>query len=228
MRTISASSFSDYILCPSIYDYKYRQNYQDIFLEKSKDIENGNIVHSLIDGYSKGLIYPQEYINQDLEVKNAYNYFLENYSKPSYDEYNEYTFNLAISTELENVILTGRIDKIIFFEKESTIIDWKTTSKKTKLSLLLNKLQMDFYAFVISKIKNIQTINTKVVYLNLKEEENKSFREKELKIIEKDIFKMIKGTNPLIKNYVPNPMELAPKRYFCEVCNFYNFCKDYV
>lgn len=228
MRTISATSFSDYILCPSIYDYKYIQNYQDIFVEKSKDIEKGNIIHTLIDAHSKGLNYPLEYINEDVEIKNAYNYYLQKYSDNDLDTFNEYTFNFLINTDLEKVVLTGRIDKIIFKKSDSTIIDWKTTGKKTKLSLMLSKLQMEFYAFVISKIKNIDSVNAKIVYLNLKEEENIVFEKTDLAKIEKNIFKMIQGTNLKIKNYVPDPIELSPKRYMCEICNFYNFCKDYV
>lgn len=228
MRTISASSFSDYLLCPSIYDYKYIQNYQDIFSAKSKDIEKGNIIHALIDADSQGIHYPETYINKDKEVKESFDYYLENYSGNKSDSHYEYTFNFSFETSIESVILTGRVDKIIFEKDNITIIDWKTTNRKTKLSLIVNQLQMEFYAYVLSKINNIDLINIKIAYLSLKSEENLVIKGSDLLLIEEKILKMIKGTNPHIKNYVLDPVELSKGRYICEICNFLNFCKEYL
>lgn len=228
MRIISASSYSDFILCPLIYRYKYIDNFQDIFSIKNEEINRGNLIHKLIDSYSKGVIYPENYINEDYEVKKAFEFYLEKYSHKNSNTFNEYSFNISLDTIYEKVILTGRIDEITFNENDITITDWKTTNRKTKLSLLTNKLQTDFYAYSVSKIKDVENINIKLVYLNLEQEENISVNKSDLIKIESNIFAMIKNTHPLIKNYVPNPLELGKDKYICEICNFYNLCQDYV
>lgn len=228
MRIISASSYSDYILCPLIYNYKYIENYQDIFSVKSEEIKKGDLIHKLIYNYSRDIIYPESYINEDIDVKNAFNYYLEKYDEKLPNTFNEYSFNVGINTEFEKVILNGRIDQITFNDKNITIIDWKSTNRKTKISLLTNKLQMDFYSYAVSKIKDIDFINIKLVYLNLQQEENILIDKDKLFEIEKNIFDMIKNTNPDITNYVPKPLELVKGKYICEVCNFYNFCQGYI
>lgn len=228
MRIISASSYSDYILCPLIYKYKYLDNYQDIFSVKTEEIIKGDLIHKLIYNHSRDINYPQDYIDENIDIKNAFNHYIEKYSNKAPNTFNEYTFNVKLETDIEQVILNGRIDQITFNEDNITIIDWKTTNRKTKISLLTNKLQMDFYAYSVSKIKNVDSINIKIVYLNLEQEENILINKEKLVFIEKDIFKMINSTNPEIKNYVPNPLELAKDKYICEICNFYNFCQGYI
>lgn len=228
MRTISASAYSDYTLCPLIYDYKYLHNYQDIFAQKTEEINKGNIIHKLIESHSKGIVYPDSYINQDKDIKQAFNYYIEKYSGNNDNSNHEYVFNLIVDTGLEKVVLSGRIDQIIINENNLVITDWKTTGRKTKVSLLTNKLQMDFYAYVMSKITNIDQIEIKLAYLNLEQEEIILINQDKLIEIEKNVFEMIKNTHPDINNYVPKPLELATGRYICEICNFYNFCKDYI
>ncbi|MFN8575248.1 MAG: PD-(D/E)XK nuclease family protein [Candidatus Sericytochromatia bacterium] len=228
MRIISASSYSDYILCPLIYKYKYLDNYQDIFSVKTEEIIKGDLIHKLIYNHSRDINYPQDYIDENIDIKNAFNHYIEKYSNKAPNTFNEYTFNVKLETDIEQVILNGRIDQITFNEDNITIIDWKTTNRKTKISLLTNKLQMDFYAYSVSKIKNVDSINIKLVYLNLEQEENILINKDKLVSIERDILKMINSTNPEIKNYVPNPLELAKDKYICEICNFYNFCQGYI
>lgn len=228
MRLISASSYSDYILCPLIYKYKYIESYQEIFSIKTDEINKGNKIHKLIDAYSKDIVYPDSYINEDHDVKKAFEYYIKNYNQKNANTFNEYVFNVPLNTEYEKVILTGRIDQITFNENNIIVTDWKTTIRKTKLSILDSKLQTDFYAYTISKISNIDFINVRLVYLNLEHEDNFIINKQELKDIELKITDFINNTNPLIKNHVPNPLELTKGKYICEICSFYNLCQDFI
>ncbi|MBC7473222.1 MAG: PD-(D/E)XK nuclease family protein [Candidatus Sericytochromatia bacterium] len=228
MRVINATKFYDYIICPSLYDYKYLHNFKEVLYENTKKTKLGTLIHNIIDADFKNIPILPEHI-KDEKINQWFNFYKNNYLPDSnLETHNEYEFNIPIKTNLESVILTGRLDRVIFENNKAVIIDWKSTEKKTKLSRIITDLQMDFYAYALSKLRNIESIEIKIVYLDLKQEVIRNLTFQEIEKIEEKIINMINKTNPSIKSYIPNPIIIDKDIPFCNICDLNTICESFV
>ncbi|MFN8674293.1 MAG: PD-(D/E)XK nuclease family protein [Candidatus Sericytochromatia bacterium] len=228
IRKISSTQFLEYKICPLSYYYKYVKGFNKIPFDTKEDTQIGKDIHKIIELFAKGNKIPENYINQNKLIKDAFDYYVEKYHVENENIKNEFEFNLPIFIENKKIFLVGRIDQLIIEKDKATIIDWKTGEKFTKASNIKNFLQLNFYAYVIHKFFNISNIELKLVYLSAKKEFSKNIELEKLLVIEEEIKDMIKNTYTEKVNYIPNPINIDKDIPFCKICNFLEFCDKYI
>ncbi len=225
-RLINASLFSGYMICPSLYFYRYIKKYYQILNFKNQESERGDLIHKLIDAHFQEIPVKNQFLDSDVKIKSWWNYYLENFLPKNQEKvYSEWSFNVPIQTPLEKIVLTGRIDRVIYDNDKITLINWKSNQRKTRFDLYNFNLQMEFYAYAFSKIEEIESLELKLVFLDLKEASSRILKKADLEKIEDKIFQMIENTHPLIKTYIPDPVMLDTDIPACKACDFFSFCE---
>lgn len=229
IRIINSSKFTDFEICPALFSYRNIEKYNEILFSSTEETKRGDLIHSIIDSGFKGISFSEKFMDtMDEKIKSWWKFYLENYHLVYPETLSEWSFNLPLKTPHEKVILTGRIDRFTRNGNKITIFDWKTTSKKSVYTNLTHNLQMDFYAYCLSKIMNAEIIESKVVYLELKHEDNRIIDREKLNLIEEKILNMVKKTHPEIKIYAPNPLYLSKEIPYCKICHFFSQCENYL
>ncbi len=226
IRQVNAGTFSDFLICPSLYFYRNIENLAEILSGHNEESRNGEIIHQIIDASFKGIPVSLPYIDTNPKIKQWWNFYKENYQPAGNHEiYSEWSFNIPVRTPLEQVIISGRIDRFSIEGDKITIYDWKS-GIKNNLNDLVNLSQMEFYAYALNKIKGIEDFEVKIVYLELREETTLKISKNDLQSIEEKLFRMVKGTHPDIKNFIPHPVEIDKGVPACTVCHFFSLCEN--
>ncbi|MEK7433331.1 MAG: PD-(D/E)XK nuclease family protein [Cyanobacteriota bacterium] len=228
IRKISSTQFLEYQICPLYYYYKYIKNFNKISFDTKDEAKKGEEIHKIIDFYSKGINLPEEYINSDPHIKKVFDFYVEKHHKTGENVKNEFEFNLPFFINEEKYFLVGRIDRIILEKDKATIIDWKTGEKFSKASNIKNFLQLDFYAYVVSEYFGIKDIELKIAYLSAEKDFSRKINSEKLKNIQKSIQDMILNTKIERKHYTPAPIDIDKDIPFCKICNFSDFCTDFI
>ena len=228
METISKSSLGTFESCKR----KYFYSLLGFKTELNEYMKYGLDFHSIIEKYNKNLIKNDDSIPSMNEKfrGNFYSYkkFLDNLKEIGYNKV-PYSCELPISYEQ----FFGYIDVIFTNDKDEYLIaDFKTIPNFREFSEDKYKMELVFYAYVFSKMKNIPLNKIKTVLLRFEQNGKNS----DINFIDIDEISVTYYMNiaEKMKDFINNskgkieefPMvDLNKSSYTCKYCDFYKICK---